>query len=255
MTRRVLSILVAVLMVMALIPMSALAKDAKPLTPTRETLSWDFEGETDGWTFVDNDGDGFNWELASVAMEGYIVPSYSGADCISSMSYDFDAGPLNPDNWAISPAINADDLSAVTLTFWAQAQDADYPSEHFGVAAGNTPEPDGMVMVSEWDMTASVTRATGTWYQYTVTIDGIAHEHDFSRATGDFVMYTSGHYHVLGHTDRDGFNMFTCPARKGTSAGTQKGFTFYLIDKLQKSIEVIVCAVDFSEYASFAYSY
>ena len=173
MTRRVLSILVAVLMVMALIPMSALAKDAKPLTPTRETLSWDFEGETDGWTFVDNDGDGFNWELASVAMEGYIIPSYSGADCITSMSYDSVAGPLNPDNWAISPAINADDLSAVTLTFWAQAQDADYPSEHFGVAAGNTPEPDGMVMVSEWDMTASVTRATGTWYQYTVTIDGV----------------------------------------------------------------------------------
>lgn len=90
---------------------------------------------------------------------------------------------------------------------------------------------------------------------YTVTVNGVAYEHDFSRATGDFVMYTSGHYHVLGHTDRDGFNMFTCPARKGTSAGTQKGFTFYLIDKLQKSIEVIVCAVDFSEYASFAYSY
>ncbi|MBR3486574.1 MAG: DUF2436 domain-containing protein, partial [Clostridia bacterium] len=173
MTKRILSILVAVLMVMALVPMSALAKDARTFVPTRDTQTWDFEGETDGWTFVDNDGDGFNWELASVAMAGYIVPAYSGADCISSMSYESTAGALTPDNWAITPAINADDLSAVTMTFWAQAQDADYPQEHFGVAVGNTPDPDAMIMVDEWDMTASVTRDNGNWYQYTVTLNGV----------------------------------------------------------------------------------
>ncbi|MBO6062157.1 MAG: choice-of-anchor J domain-containing protein, partial [Clostridia bacterium] len=173
MTKRILGILVAVLMVMALIPMSAFAKDAKTVAPTRDTQTWDFEGETTGWTLVDNDGDGFNWQLASVAMAGYIVPAYSGADCISSKSYDADAGALTPDNWAISPAITADDLSAVTMTFWAQAQDASYPQEHFGVAVGNSADPSEMVMVQEWDMTASVTRATGNWYQYTVTLNGV----------------------------------------------------------------------------------
>ncbi len=173
MTKRILSILVAVLMVMALVPMSALAKDARTFVPTRDTQTWDFEGETDGWTFVDNDGDGFNWELASVAMAGYIIPAYSGADCISSMSYDFEEGALHPDNWAITPAITADDLSAVTMTFWAQAQDADYPQAHFGVAVGNTPDPGAMIMVDEWDMTASVTRDSGNWYQYTVTLNGV----------------------------------------------------------------------------------
>ncbi len=173
MAKRLLSILVAVLMVMALVPMSALAKDARTFVPTRDTQTWDFEGETDGWTFVDNDGDGFNWELASVAMAGYIIPAYSGADCISSMSYESTAGALTPDNWAITPAINADDLSAVTMTFWAQAQDADWPEEHFGVAVGNTPDPDAMIMVDEWDMTASVTRDNGNWYQYIVNLNGV----------------------------------------------------------------------------------
>lgn len=169
--KRFFSILVAILMVMALIPMSVFAQDTKAPATRGETITWDFEGETDGWTFVDNDGDGYNWQLASVLMAGYLIPAYNGEDCISSQSYISGVGALTPDNWAISPAVNADDLSAVTMSFWAQAQDADWAQEHFGVAVGNSADPSEMEMISEWDMTASVTRDSGNWYQYTVTLE------------------------------------------------------------------------------------
>ena len=90
---------------------------------------------------------------------------------------------------------------------------------------------------------------------YSVTVDGVTHAHNFSSCTGDFIMYTSGHYHILGQSDDFGFNMFTCPARKGTSTGLEKGFVFYLIDKALKSVKVIECAYDFTESLTYDFTY
>ena len=176
MTRKLLSMLIALAMAAALIPAGAFAAGAAEAgtLPTRDTVTWDFENGTEGWTLVDNDGDGYNWELASVAMAGYLISPYSGADMLTSKSYDAYAGALLPDNWAITPALYANDLSAVGFSFWACAQDADWPQEHFGVFVGNSAEPTNMVQVREWDMTASVTREMGNWYHYEVDLSGVS---------------------------------------------------------------------------------
>jgi len=165
------------------------------LTPTgnkSDELAYSFEGDFEGWTTIDADGDGFNWELASVLMAGYIIPSHDGEDCVSSQSYDSDAQvPLTPDNYLVSPQI----ILGGSLTFWACAQDASYAAEHFGVAVsvtGNT-SPRDFTTIQEWDMTAKrveaplankvlrqylskngnrANRDQGTWYQYTVDLSG-----------------------------------------------------------------------------------
>ena len=73
-----------------------------------------------------------------------------------------------------------------TISFWACAQDEDYPSEHFGVAVsttGNTNAED-FTTIAEWTMTAKETRA-GTWYEYTA---------DLSEYAGQFIWVALRHF-------------------------------------------------------------
>ena len=89
----------------------------------------------------------------------------------------------------------------------------------------------------------------------TITVDGVAHVHDFSACTGDFVMYTSGHWHALAHNDF-GFQMITCPSlKRAYGAGQDVGFTFYIIDPRIKTIKAIMCSKNFSSYVSYDYDY
>lgn len=85
---------------------------------------------------------------------------------------------------------------------------------------------------------------------YSVTVDGVVHQHDFSNCTGNFIMYTSGHYHALGHYDNDGFHMFTCPAMAAGAygGGQYYGFTFYVIDPPNRKIKVLSIIQDDSQY-------
>lgn len=94
-------------------------------------------------------------------------------------------------------------------------------------------------------------KARGT---YTVTVDDVSHTYSFANCTGNFVMYTSGHYHALGYADF-GFNMFTCPTLQTAYGGSHKGFTFYLIDKSLKTIRVFQCSAALSDYIYYDYSY
>lgn len=89
---------------------------------------------------------------------------------------------------------------------------------------------------------------------YSVTVDGQTYTHDFSDCTGDFVMYTTGHYHALGYADF-GFNMFTCPSLGTPYGGSHRGITFYLIDKSLKTIKVTQCSSELSDSISFDYTY
>ena len=151
-----------------------------------------FEGSLNGWTTIDADGDNYNWELASELMAGYIIPSHEGEDCVSSQSYDSDAGPLTPDNYLVSPQV----ALGGSITFWASAQDANYAAEHFGVAVSTTSNTDASAFttIQEWTMTAKKSagdcksiydngnylvknrgnRASGEWYQYTVDLSAYA---------------------------------------------------------------------------------
>ena len=56
-----------------------------------------------------------------------------------SQSYINDVGPLTPDNWAFTPAIQFTDNNY--LSFWVTAQDQSYPDEHYAVyIAGSLPQ-------------------------------------------------------------------------------------------------------------------
>ena len=90
------------------------------------------DGSMADWTTYDEDGDGFNWSVASYA-------SPVSTSCLTSASWDGTQGALTPENWAVTPAI---DLSAVTdatfLDFNAWAQDQGWTSEHYKVMVSTT---------------------------------------------------------------------------------------------------------------------
>ena len=152
----------------------------------RATLEYGFEGDYEGWTTIDADNDGYDWVLNSETEGNYLTNdltgSHTGSGMMVSGSYSNVTGDaLNPDNYLVSPQITL----GGSITFWAAAQDADYPEEHFGVAvstSGNTDEND-FTTIEEWDMTAkgigaktgigmtrSGNRDQGNWYEYTVDL-------------------------------------------------------------------------------------
>lgn len=98
-------------------------------------FSEDFENEDnlDEWRFIDLDGDTYNWMYSSQ------LTSHSGIGMMFSQSYINDIGPLEPDNWAFTPAIQFTDNNY--LSFWVTAQDQSYPDEHYAVyIAGSLPQ-------------------------------------------------------------------------------------------------------------------
>ena len=72
----------------------------------QECLKEGFEkGLTDGWEIVDNDGDGYTWEVvqpASFQVEG--ITAHSGKNVMMSRSY-INGLDIAPDNWLILPQV------------------------------------------------------------------------------------------------------------------------------------------------------
>ena len=144
-------------------------------TPSEQVSSliagYYFEEEDclDDWTLIDADGDTKNWMSnlkANVNSQGYESVGH-----IFSQSYENYLGALNPDNWAITPAIQAD--LGIYISLWACTQDAAWPSEHFGVYVGNKPDVSDMVELGQYTMTPVVTRDQGNWYNYTFNVDDL----------------------------------------------------------------------------------
>lgn len=142
----------------------------------------------EGWTTIDADGDGYNWVLTNqMAAYGYSNNNdgHYGTVGMTSGSYHGSAGALTPDNYLVTPKVNL--VQGSTFSFWACAQDADYPAEHFGVYVSDNGT-DGWMVVQEWTMTAKGasgnkgngrdgnTRDIGNWYQYTVDLSAYAGE-------------------------------------------------------------------------------
>ena len=112
--------------------------DTPDPTPGGDELvsGWYFESqsEVNEWTFVDKDGDGYNWDWNEL---GDAPEAYEGAGCIYSHSYVNYVGAVNPNNWAISPEFTIPaNASSATLSWYAAPQDPGYPEEHYGVYVG-----------------------------------------------------------------------------------------------------------------------
>jgi hypothetical protein len=151
------------------------------------------------WTTIDADGDGYNWVLGSavgaIYLTGYSALKNQGhngsADFVTSGSYvNVTSTPLTPDNYLVSPYV----ALGGTITFWACAQDDNYPTEHFGVAVSTTSKTDASAFNTIWenDMTAAPAlravkkaaprgshRTQGNWYQYTVDLSDYAGQYGY----------------------------------------------------------------------------
>ena len=145
----------------------------------RETTTYDFENSTMmGWTTIDGDGDGQSWELGSVAMGNTGYGHNASSDMVLSKSYDNNTGPLNPNNYLVSPS----KAQYSSISFYACAQDNAWAAEHFGVAVSttNNTNASAFTTIQEWTMTAKGNgvpapgrggdRTQGNWYQYTVDL-------------------------------------------------------------------------------------
>ena len=149
-----------------------------------EGFYFEDQAEVDGWTFVDQDGDGHNW-IWNLGPDGSTgMTPYEGQGIIYSESYvNDDAGggvAVNPDNWAISPAIDLPDGSA-TVTLFAAGQDPSYADEHFAIYAGLTPNPADMIQVSP---------------EFVVTADYVQYEANLADFTGETVYIAIRHFNI-----------------------------------------------------------
>ena len=119
-----------------------------------DTYFWDFEDEAqvNDWVVLDEDGDGFNWEL--ITGEG--LTTHSGAYVMSSASYDNPTyTALTPDNWLVSPWLPLHGKFA----FYACGQDPSYAAEVFGVYIYTSAN-------SEWVQLGEDITVTGTMKAY-----------------------------------------------------------------------------------------
>ena len=119
-----------------------------------DTYFWDFEDEAQAndWVVLDEDGDGFNWEL--ITGEG--LTTHSGEYVMSSASYDNPTyTALYPDNWLVSPWLPLHGK----FGFYACGQDPSYAAEVFGVYIYTSAN-------SEWVQLGEDITATGVMKAY-----------------------------------------------------------------------------------------
>ena len=151
---------------------------SEAIDPDGITYTFD-DGLLGDWTTIDADGDGYTWMNTSATSNALIA--HNGSDnAVFSQSYDNNVGPLTPDNYLVSPKVKL----GSEFSFYAVAQDASYPAEHFGVFVSTTGKKvEDFEMVDEWTLTAArgngakfnapgvfrgPKKVQGNWYKYTV---------------------------------------------------------------------------------------
>ena len=163
MKKKLLSFIVAAVMVLSMLPMGAIAEGVHASAPDDRTVSnikapdagiaetvlYGFESQesVDKWLLVDADGDGYNWEW----IRDNADYAFDGSNYMTSASYSNQVGPLNPDNWIISPAmeiLSAD--SAVSL--YLGPQDLDWAAEHVGIYVGSGNDVSQYVSIDEFTL-------------------------------------------------------------------------------------------------------
>lgn len=152
---------------------------------TINTFPWteDFENGTPaGFSFVDADNDGYNWEIYDFGTTGN---GHNGSDMvIASASYVNNVGALTPDNWMILPAFEIpSDASEFNLRWFEKGRDASYADEYYSVyisTTGNT--------VADFGTTAVLTSvSTSDWVKKTI---------DLSSYAGQTIFIAFRHYNV-----------------------------------------------------------
>ena len=105
----------------------------EPVPPTTY-LDFNFDDlDVTDWTFIDNDGDGDNWNAVQI---NDVNAMPVGTPVLRSTSWN--GAPQTPDNFAVSPAIDLsteDGSRMITLTWDVSAADPDFANENYTVYA------------------------------------------------------------------------------------------------------------------------
>ena len=126
MTKKLISIFVAAMMLLSLVPAAAFAERAVEPKEQTQVALWDLEEDPleNGWEFIDEDGDNNKWQWVNETYSEVPIAS-SGEYSIRSRSY-FGAA-LTPDNWAVSPAVELPEAGEITLSVQAASYMGYYP--------------------------------------------------------------------------------------------------------------------------------
>lgn len=141
----------------------------------KKSTEFTFDNDEQGWTSVDNDGDGYGWIYSD---EGYMY----------SESYSEDDDELTPENYLVSPLINID-LAGTTFKFKASAMDDGYP-EYCGVFVSEDGETFTQIAGAAWEIGEGANEGEQSeWYEKTV---------DLSVYSGEEIYVSICHYNVSG---------------------------------------------------------
>lgn len=161
--------------------------------PDPVSFSYGFENGMEGWTLIDNDNDGFNWNHnSSFDDDGDLtdnddMPAHTGESCVYSESYSFNLQiALQPDNYMVAPKkFTATDESKIS--FWACAQHWSYPNEHIGVAVSSASnnDADDFTTIAEWTIEGD--KRQTEWVKY---------EADLSEYAGQEIWVAIRHFNV-----------------------------------------------------------
>ncbi|MBQ4399431.1 MAG: choice-of-anchor J domain-containing protein [Bacteroidales bacterium] len=153
-----------------------------------QSLHYDFEdGTLQGWTTLDGDDDGHNWEPSIGGM------GHNSNGMVMAYSKDYATGePLTPDEYLVSPRLVLNEWPVIN--FFVCALDEIYCAEHFGVSISTTvnDDPLAFTLLHDWTLTAKdAGNRQGNWYEFTV---------DLSAYTGQEVYVAIRHHYCSGQS-------------------------------------------------------
>ncbi len=149
-------------------------------------FSFSFDNGFDGWTTIDNDGDGLTWvnSANSVSASGYDYTglAHTGDYFVYSQSYiDYD-GAYDADNYLVSPQKYAI-VNGSTLTFWADNANDSYP-DHLAIAIATANNPTAADFTDIWSHTGAksegrmatrhIENRYNNWRQHSVDLSAYA---------------------------------------------------------------------------------
>ena len=132
-----------------------------------QSLHYDFEdGTLQGWTTLDGDGDGHNWQPNTDGI------GHNGSDgMVLSYSKDPVTGDsLAPNNFIVSPRVRLPQGGS-EFCLWALPLDESRPAEHWAICVSTTVNDDPLAFTTlqEWTLTFNPFHP-GEWTQYCVDL-------------------------------------------------------------------------------------
>ncbi|MBR6292527.1 MAG: choice-of-anchor J domain-containing protein [Bacteroidales bacterium] len=118
------------------------------------------------WTNIDADGDEYAWEITSDVYGQ--ASGVDGSEAACSRSYVNSLGALTPDNYLVTPELEF--AGEYTLTYQVNAQDAEWPEEHYAVMVGTVANGAFTPTATVFEETLTASKAQGAWLSRSISL-------------------------------------------------------------------------------------